>query len=133
MFQASDYPDQNLLTLTIAGTLTKADYDGVVPTLEQKVARYGKINVYLEVRSLDMITLPALWQDIKQDVKHYNDFNRVAVASDDNTLIKGLAAASNLLAPIQVRHFPLAQKEEAVQWALGEELGSAQAKQIYAS
>ncbi|GGF21972.1 STAS/SEC14 domain-containing protein [Hymenobacter cavernae] len=133
MFQASDYPDQNLLTLIVAGTLTKADYNGVVPTLEQKVARWGKINVYLEVRSLDFMTLPALWQDIRQDVKHYNDFNRVAVASDDNTLIKALAAASNLLAPMQVRHFPLAQKEEAVRWALGEEPSLAQAKQIYTS
>jgi len=133
MFQASDYPDQNLLTLTMVGTLTKTDYDNVVPTLEQKVARWGKINVYLEVRSLDAVTLPALWQDIKQDVKHYNDFNRVAVASDDNTLIKGLAAVSNMVAPIQVRHFPLAQKEEALQWALGEAVDTTLAKQFYAS
>jgi len=121
MFHASDNPEQNLLTLFVDGTLTKADYDAAVPTLEQKIARWGKINVYLEVRSLDMMTLPALWQDIKQDVKHYNDFKRVAVASDNNTLIQGLAAASNLLAPMQVRHFPLAQKEEAILWALGSE------------
>ena len=133
MFLASDYPDQNLLTLIVAGTLTKADYDGVVPTLEQKVARWGKINVYLEVRSLDFITLPALWQDIKQDVKHYNDFNRVAVASDDNTIIKAIAAVSTLVTPAQVRHFPLTQKAEAENWALGEAAEPSQAKQIYAS
>lgn len=60
MFKAVDYPEQNLLSFTIAGRLTQADYAAVVPVLNDKVQRWGKVNVYLEVADLDAVTLPAL-------------------------------------------------------------------------
>jgi len=45
VFNVVDYPDQNLLSFAMSGKLTKADYDALVPTLNQKVARRGKVNV----------------------------------------------------------------------------------------
>jgi hypothetical protein len=60
MFTAIDYPEQNLLSFTMSGQITKADYAAVVPILEAKVQRWGKVNVYLEVGNLDAMTLPAL-------------------------------------------------------------------------
>lgn len=62
MFNAVDYPNQNLLSLTIAGHLTREDYAGIEPTLNEKVKRYGKVNVYLEIGGMDAVTLPALWK-----------------------------------------------------------------------
>lgn len=133
MFNAIDYPDQNLLSFTIAGTLTEADYAAVVPKLEEKVKRWGKVNVYLEVGEMDAMTLPALWEELKQDVKHFNDFNRAAIVSDDSALLKATALVTTTLTPAEVRHFPTAQKTEALRWALGAEPGTDQTKQIYSS
>lgn len=121
MFDTTDYPEQNLFALTISGTLTKEHYDDIIPLLEQKIARWGKINMYLDVRSFSYITATALWEDIKLDVKHWGNFNRVAITSDDSNLLKAAAALATLVSPAEVRHFPLEQKREAIHWALSEE------------
>lgn len=121
MFDTTDYPEQNLFALTISGALTKEHYDAIIPLLEQKIARWGKINMYLDVRSFSYITATALWQDIKLDVKHWGNFNRVAITSDDSNLLKAAAALATLVSPAEVRHFPLEQKREAIHWALSEE------------
>ncbi len=130
MFHAVDYPNQNLLSLTMAGNLTKADYAGVEPTLSEKVKRYGKVNVYLEVGELDDVTLPALWEEIKQDVKHFNDFNRAAIVSDDSTLLKAASSVINTITPAEVKHFPTNQKAEALRWALGADPSHEVTKQV---
>ncbi|OON69311.1 STAS/SEC14 domain-containing protein [Hymenobacter sp. CRA2] len=125
MLRALDHPDQNLLTLTLDGAVSKADYDQVVPLLEQKIARYGKANVCVEVRGFDGISLRALWEDIKQDVKHYTHFHRVAVLSADNALIKSAVGFAGGLVPATFRHFPLEQLAVAEAWARGEESAAA--------
>ncbi|MBC6991889.1 MULTISPECIES: SpoIIAA family protein [Hymenobacter] len=121
MFDVVDYPNRNLLALTISGTLSKADYDSFVPLIDQKIEQWGKLNLYLDVRSFDYITASALWEDIKQDVKHWNDFHRVAITSDDSNLLKAAAALGTLVSSAEIRHFPLEHKEEAIDWALGAE------------
>jgi len=121
MFDTVDYPGRNLLVLNISGDLTKEHYDEVLPLLEKKIARWGKINLYLDVRSFSHVTASALWEDIKLDVKHWRDFNRVAVTSDDSNLLKAAAALATLVSPAEVRHFDLERKEEAMLWAAGED------------
>lgn len=133
MFNAIDYPTQNLLSFTIAGNLTKEDYAGVEPTLAAKVKRYGKVNVYLEVGEMDDVTLPALWEEIKQDAKHFTDFNRAAIVSDGNALLKAAAAITNTLTPAEVKHFTADRKVEALRWALGADPTQQETKQIYQS
>ena len=127
MLRALDHPGQNLLTLTLDGAVSRADYDQVVPVLEQKIARYGKANACVEVRSFDGISLQALWQDIKQDVKHFNDFGRVAVVSGDNGLIKMAVGFAGSMLPATFQHFPLEQLAVAEAWARGEEPAAANA------
>ena len=117
MFDTINYPEQNLLSLTISGTLEKEHYDAIIPMLEEKIARWGRINLYLDVRSFNYITATALWEDIKMDVKHWRDFNRVAITSDDDNLLKAAAALATLVSPAEVRHFSLEQKEQALHWA----------------
>lgn len=133
MFNAVDYPDQNLLSFKLAGKLTKEDYASVIPTLDAKVQRFSKVNVYIEVGDLDSITLPALWVEIKQDAKHFDDFNRAAVVSDDSTLLKAASSIIDTVTPAEVKHFTSAQKAEALSWALGADPTKLETKQIYSS
>lgn len=119
MFRAVNYPDENLVALYMGGTLTKADYKAIVPTLNQKVAHYGKLNVYLEYQGVDDVTLKALWEELKQDVKHFTDFNRAAVVSADNALVKAGAAIGSAISPTEIKHFTPNEKQQALQWARG--------------
>lgn len=131
MFTVVDYPDQNLLSLSMAGKLTKADYEHVIPTLDAKVQRWGKVNVYLEVGDLDTMTLPALWEEIKQDAKHLADFNRAAVVSQGNALLKAAASAASTITPAEVKHFTPDQKADALRWALGADPSQLATQQVY--
>lgn len=89
--------------------------------------------MYLELGDLDAMTLPAMWEEFKQDVKHVADFNRAAVVSDNSLLLKAAAAVTTTLTPAEIKHFPTAQKAEALRWALGADPGTDVTKQIYAS
>ncbi|RZK34098.1 MAG: STAS/SEC14 domain-containing protein [Hymenobacter sp.] len=131
MFTVIDYPDQNLLSFTIAGTLTKEDYNSVVPILSAKVQHFGKVNVYLEIGEMDAVTLPALWEEVKQDAKHFADFNRTAVVSADSLLLKAAAAVAGTVTPAEVKHFAPDQKAEALQWAFGADPTQLASKQVY--
>lgn len=131
MFTATDYPDQNLLKFTIAGKLTKDDYNSVVPILNAKVQRYGKVNVYLEIGGLDTMTLPAIWEEAKQDIKHFDDFNRAAVVSDNSVLLQAAAAVAGTITPAEVKHFDANQKAEALAWALGADPTHLASQQVY--
>ncbi|MBO3271027.1 STAS/SEC14 domain-containing protein [Hymenobacter defluvii] len=134
MFRAVDYPDENLLALYIGGMLTKADYQGVVPTLEKKVQQYGKVNAYLEYQGIEDVTLKALWEELKEDVKHFTSFNRVAVVSNDNTLVKAGAALSSVITPSDVKHFNPDEKTVALQWVRGENaVASPRTVDVYSS
>lgn len=133
MFNAVDYPDQNLLSFKLAGKLTKEDYANVVPALDAKVQRFGKVNVYLEIGDLDAVTLPALWVEIKEDVKHFDDFNRAAVVSDNSVLLTAASAVIGTITPAEVKHFTSDQKAEALRWALGEDPTKLETKQVYQS
>ena len=121
MFRAVDYPDENLMALYIGGTVTKADYEAIVPNLNQKVAKYDKLNVYLEYQGIEDITLKALWEELKQDVQHFTDFNRAAVVSADNALIKAGAAIGSAVTPATIKHFTPDQKQQAMQWVRGDQ------------
>ena len=131
MFTATDYPDQNLLKFTIAGKLTKADYESVVPILNAKVQQFNKVNVYLELSELDAITLPAMWEEAKQDIKHFADFNRAAVVSSNSVLLQAAAAVAGTITPAEVKHFDADQQAEALAWALGADPTQLQSKQVY--
>lgn len=108
-------PKENIVALKISGTLTKEDYERIVPTLEAKIKQFGKIRFYGEVENLGMPTLSALWEDIKFDFKHYRDFSHVAVIGEPDWM----AALTKLTAPLvpaEVRVFRNEEKSTAMQW-----------------
>ena len=108
-------PAGNLVKLRVSGQLTKQDYDRLVPVLETHINKYGKLKLYCEVENLQMPTLPAIWQDLKFDFKHYNDFTRVAMVGEP----EWMAALTKLAAPVipaDIRVFERDEKDAAMLW-----------------
>ena len=108
-------PKQNVVALKVSGKLTKADYDQITPTLETKIRQFGKLKLYVEVDNLGLPTLHALWEDLKMDIKHYNDFSHVAVVGEP----EWLAAITKLVSPLvpaEVRIYNHEDKADAMLW-----------------
>lgn len=110
----TDYED--ILGIKMSGKLKATDYDKIIPLIENKLSRYGKINLYCEMRDLETPELAAIWEDLKFDVKHFNDFNRVAMVGDQ----KWMEWATQFTKPFtsaKVRYFDANDRPDAMAWA----------------
>jgi hypothetical protein len=105
----------DLIALVAEGKIDKADYDLVWPLVEQKVREHGKIRVYLEAREIDLITLRALYEEVKMDVKHFRDFSKAAVVGD-KTWKQMATYAFKLITSGDARYFGFDEKQQAWEW-----------------
>lgn len=75
-------PDPRTLELTPEGTIDRADYARFEPEVDAACARGEKVRLLLDVSRLGGWTLGALWEDVKFDLRHFDDVDRVAVVGD---------------------------------------------------
>lgn len=115
MFKYLKEHSGDLVAVMLTGKLEKADYDSLIPEIEEKISRFGKLNMFWEMVEFEGWDVSGLWQDVKFDIKHVNDFNRVALVGGK----KWEALISNLIKPFttaEIRYFDLSEREEAMAW-----------------
>jgi SpoIIAA-like len=71
--------------------------------------------VLFEMNDFHGWTAGALWDDIKFDVKHFRDIERVAIVGDARWQA-GMAVFCRPFTTASVRYFDRAQLEQARQW-----------------
>lgn len=71
-----------VLEVAVSGTLSHRDYALFVPAFERLVAQHGKIRVLFEMTNFHGWDAAALWDDIKFDLKHFSDIERLALVGD---------------------------------------------------
>jgi len=72
---------ENIICLTAHGTLTRADYQQVlIPRPEKLIERHGKLKVlFLLDTDFEGWDLDAAWDNTTFDVRHRNDFAKIAI------------------------------------------------------
>jgi SpoIIAA-like len=99
-----------------AGQLRAEDYrDVVLPALERAAAG-GEVRFVVVIGEFKGMAGGALWQDIKVGVEHFRAWKRIAVVTDIEWM-GHMIALFGWMAPGEVRHFQLAQRDEAIAWA----------------
>jgi hypothetical protein len=115
MFKYLKEHSADLVAVMLTGKLEKADYDSLIPEIEEKIGRFGKVNMFWEMVDFEGWDISGLWQDVKFDIKHLNDFNRIALVGGK----QWEAWISNLIKPFttaEIRYFDLSEREEAMVW-----------------
>lgn len=103
------------------GELHADDYrDVLLPAIEAVIQRGEKIRIVLVFRSLDGLSGGALWQDLKMGVEHLTSWKRIALVTDIDWM-RRLADAFGWMTPGDLKHFPLAEREEAIAWAAADD------------
>ena len=73
----------NLIGMRISGKLTKDDYAQLGPWLRERIERYGKLRVLVEMHAFEgWDSLGALWEDLKLDVRFNREVERVAMVGE---------------------------------------------------
>ncbi len=104
-----------LLEVHLTGKLVKKDYETFLPAVERLVKQHGKIRMLVETHDFHGWTAGALWEDIKFDVKHFNDIERLTIVGETKWE-KGMAAFCTPFTTAKVRYFDHAKTDEAREW-----------------
>lgn len=103
------------LDVMVTGKLTHADYDRFVPMFEQRARDHGRIRVLFHMTDFHGWEPAALWDDIKFDVKHFSDIERIAMVGDAGWE-KGMSAFCRPFTSATIRYFDREAIDEARTW-----------------
>lgn len=106
---------EDTVAIKIEGELTADDYDNVLPMIERRMKQDETVNFYCEVKNVKNIEPEAIWKDLKFDVKHFDDFDRIAVVGDKEWT-DWLTQLSKPFTTGEVKHFHPSDKDIAWEW-----------------
>jgi hypothetical protein len=105
-----------LLDVRVSGKLGKDDYKQFVPAVERLIQQHGKMRVLLERTDFHGWSAGGLWEDIKFDLKHHSDIERVAMVGEKRWQ-KGMSVFCRPFTSARVRYFDRSQLDQAHRWA----------------
>jgi len=114
---------QNLIIVALIGEFTLSDYKSFEEQVMYQSTFQGEVNVLVDFRDMLDYTVDVAWEDLKFMHEHGNDFNRVAVVTDDQ-LQSWSVWLSNLFTDAEVLVF--SDYDLAIEWAAGKNLLSAE-------
>lgn len=116
--QLSEESGGKILVVHVSGKVVKTDYEHFVPEFERLVREHGKLRVLFDMTGFHGWEAAALWEDIKFDVKHFADIERLAMIGDKKWE-HGMAIFCKPFTKATIRYFEHTEAAEARKW-LGE-------------
>ncbi len=111
--------DPNLVEVRISDRLSRDDYTKFVPQVESVINRVGKIRILMEMQDFHGWEMGAMWEDIKFDLKHFKDIERLAMVGDKKWE-EWMAAFCKPFTTAKIRYFDVSEAGEARDWIAGE-------------
>ncbi len=104
-----------ILEVFVSGKLAREDYVHFVPAFERLIKQHGKISVLFEMTDFHGWQAGAVWDDIKFDLKHFSDIDRLAMVGDTKWE-KGMSVFCKPFTTAKIRYFDRAQAADARTW-----------------
>jgi hypothetical protein len=104
-----------VLEVQVSGKLAHDDYQHFVPEFERLLKQHGKIRVLFEMVDFHGWRGAAMWDDIKFDVKHFSDIDRLAMVGD-RKWEKGMSVFCRPFTTAKIRYFDHTAIAEARAW-----------------
>ena len=115
--EMTDLP-AGVIGFEIEGKVRAEDYrDVVLPALERAAAT-GEVRFVVVIPDFHGMSGGAVWQDLKVGIEHFRAWKRIALVTDIEWMDR-MTSMFGWMTPGEVRHFPLAQREDAITWAAG--------------
>jgi hypothetical protein len=107
----------NLVAVQVTGKLVKADYERCVAEFDRLIRQHGKVSLLFELSDFHGWEVGALWDEIKLDMKHFADIERLAVVGDKKWE-KDMVAFYRPFTEATVRYFDQGNAADARKWLL---------------
>lgn len=106
----------DLIALQIDGRIDDNAYEAVIEAIEERLDRHETLRVYVEVEDLGRISIETVLKDIRFGLKHWDRFSKMAIVTDTRWLKTITDPVDSLFPPIDLRAFPLEEREAARTW-----------------
>jgi hypothetical protein len=103
------------LEVTLTGMLTKEFYERFVPAVDAQIKERGKLRLLLRMHDFHGWTAGALWEDLKFDLHHWHDIERLAMVGETKWQ-KGMAVFCRPFTTAKIKYFDQEQLDEAREW-----------------
>ena len=113
----------------VSGKLTRDMYEEIGPLFNGQIAEHGKLRVLVVMEDFHGWTAGALWEDVKFDVKHFKDIERLAIVGESKWQ-QGMAVFCRPFTTAQIRYFETSRIDEARAWLRGPASEGGPARQV---
>ncbi len=104
-----------VVEIRLSGRLVHEDFQHFAPEFDRIVRETGKIRLLLEMADFHGWTGVALWDDIKFDLKHFFDVERLAMVGEKKWE-KAMSIFCKPFTAAKIRYFDRAAIDEARIW-----------------
>lgn len=104
-----------ILDVTLIGTLVKTDYGMLLAAFQRNVAMHGKLRVLLDMTRFHGWDAGGLWEEVKFDLKHIHEMDRLAVIGEKHWQQATTSFAQAML-PAATRYFDVSEAPQAQTW-----------------
>lgn len=112
--------DGNAVELEAGGKITHRDYERTLPEFRRVLDEHGSISFLIETRGIESIEPRAILDDLKFDIRHAGEIDRLAVVSPDGWETWLTRAVGAIVPGVDVRCFNAAERGQAARWVRGE-------------
>lgn len=103
------------MEIHLSDKLHRSDYERFVPEIDRRVQQHGKIRLLVVMEDFHGWDVGALWEDLKFDLRHFNDIERLALVGD-RKWEKGMSAFCKPFTTAEIRYFDRGEIEAARRW-----------------
>ena len=108
-----------ILVIELSGKLTKDDYEHFIPHVARLKKEHGKIRMLVQMHDFHGWTAGALWQDIKFDLQHFRDIERLALVGE-KAWEHCMAVFCKPFTAATIRYFDRGEANQAEAWIRAE-------------
>jgi hypothetical protein len=109
-----------ILEVNVTGKLNASDYEELVPEFERLLKKHGSVSVLFNMQGFHGWSAGALWEDIKFDLRHFEDIDRLAMVGEKRWQ-QGMSHFCRPFTTAKIRYFDHTALEEARAWSLATE------------
>ena len=119
MLEAMQGLPEGVIGFEAKGKLHTSDYTDVLqPAIRQVLDRGDDVRIVLVFETFEGMSVEAVWQDLKLGTGHLRRWKRIALVTDVEWMIH-LTSLFGWMTPGELKHFPLAQRADAIAWTAG--------------
>jgi len=115
MIEALEGESAHIVAFRLSGRLTAADYETFVPAVEAALARGEGRRLLAIFEDFHGWEPGAAWEDLKFGLRHYSDFERIALVGDRRWQ-EWMAILCRPFTRAEVRYFDAAALGQAWAW-----------------